>query len=192
MTSPPGQFRTLFFFSPQQCETITTLIESFFWELSPWLLSLLPCTASEFSKCLERNTSQVLGIVFCSFLLIWILASQVSNFCLSFLKRLPKFLLVFLPLNSISVEALCLDPQLLTPHLVQANVPRERVAAEFWLISLWFSHFQDFVPSTPGFLKNSVMPLSRCVCVCVCVCVYVFVLYPAFLVVFSRSISLKH
>lgn len=90
----------------------------FFWEISPWLLSLLPCTASEFSKCLERNTSQVLGIVFCSFLLIWILASQVSNFCFSFLKRLPKFLLVFLPLNSISVEAFCLDPQLLTPHLV--------------------------------------------------------------------------
>lgn len=47
-----------------------------FWEPS-CLLSLMPCTALDLSRCLEGNTSQVLGFVFC-FFFIWILASQGS------------------------------------------------------------------------------------------------------------------
>lgn len=46
--------------------------------------------------------------------------------------------------------------------------------------SLCGSLILGFVPSITGCLKNSVMPLSRCM--------YVFVLYPTILVVFSRSI----
>lgn len=51
-----------------------------------------------------------------------------------------------------------------------------RILAHLFVVPLSLG----FVPSISGCLKNSVMPLSRCV--------YIFVLYPAILVVFSRSI----
>lgn len=54
-----------------------------FWEedsFPPWLLSCLPCTTAECNQCLEGNTSQVLGLVFCPFLNTGMLTSQVFNF----------------------------------------------------------------------------------------------------------------
>lgn len=86
------------------------LVLKAFWELSPWLINLLPSTTSELNQRLEGNTSQVLRLIFCSFL-TGILASQVFNFCLSIFKRLPKLFWYCCLFISSSAEALCLDPQ---------------------------------------------------------------------------------
>lgn len=87
-------------------------------------------------------------------LLVGILAIHASNFCLSFFfnfclsifKKLPNFLLVFLPLKAILPRLFAWIFSPVIPHLVLENVPRKRVAAEFWFASLWFSVFQDFPP----------------------------------------------
>ena len=103
-----------------------------------------------------------------SFLLLGILAIHVSNFCLSIFKRLPSFLLVFLPLNSDSAEALCLDLQPLNPSPSFGKCPKGKSGCRILVCLSVVLSFPGFPPSISGYLKNSIRPLSRCVSVCIC------------------------
>lgn len=87
-----------------------------FWELSPAQLQ---------NSAIQGNTRQLLGLVFCSFLLNGILATQLSNFYLLFSRDYQNFFWYFCLLIATLLRhfAWILSP--LIPHLVLENVPRK-------------------------------------------------------------------